>query len=153
MSVDEDGLRAEPVGRAKRHGGMYAELARSIRRGRDHAALIGLSTDHHGLAFERRIEELFDGDEEGVHVDVEVGLHGKPIPSLKYDRGRRIPMNKMTILIAFVAALAGGVISRYAAPAPVHAQQAQTPAPVELRAQRFALVSPRWSVVATFVVG
>jgi hypothetical protein len=61
-------------------------------------------------------------------------------------------MNKMTVLIAFVAALAGGVISRYAAPAPVHAQQAQTPAPVELRAQRFALVNPQGLVVATFTV-
>jgi hypothetical protein len=60
-------------------------------------------------------------------------------------------MNKMTILIAFVAALAGGLISRYAAPAPVLAQQAQTPAPVELRAQRFALVNPDGGVVATFV--
>jgi hypothetical protein len=62
-------------------------------------------------------------------------------------------MNKMTVLIAFVAALAGGVISRYAAPVPVHAQQAQAPtsAPVELRAQRFALVNPDGGVVATFV--
>ncbi|MGD0131514.1 MAG: hypothetical protein ABSE57_05675 [Bryobacteraceae bacterium] len=60
----------------------------------------------------------------------------------------------MTVLIAFVAALAGGVISRYAAPAPVHAQQAQAPppAPVERRAQRFALVNPGGGVVATFVV-
>jgi hypothetical protein len=63
-------------------------------------------------------------------------------------------MNKMTVLIAFVAALAGGVISRYAAPAPVLAQQtpAQSPAPVELRAQRFALVNPQGLVVATFTV-
>jgi hypothetical protein len=63
-------------------------------------------------------------------------------------------MNKMTILIAFVAALAGGVISRYVSPSPVLAQQtpAQSPAPVELRAQRFALVNPDGGVVATFVV-
>jgi hypothetical protein len=62
-------------------------------------------------------------------------------------------MNKMTILIAFVAALAGGVISRYVSPSPVLAQQtpAQSPAPVELRAQRFALVNPDGGVVATFV--
>jgi hypothetical protein len=62
-------------------------------------------------------------------------------------------MNKMTILIAFVAALAGGVISRYVSPSPVLAQQtpAHSPAPVELRAQRFALVNPDGGVVATFV--
>ena len=41
----------------------------------DDAALVGLSTDNDGLAFEGRVEELFDGNEEGVHVDVEVGLH------------------------------------------------------------------------------
>ena len=54
-------------------------------------------------------------------------------------------MNKTTILVALVAGLVGGVISRYAAPAPVHAQQAQaqSPAPLELRAQRFALVNPK----------
>ena len=75
MAVHEDGLRAEPVGGAERHGGVDAELARGVGRGRDDAALIGLSADDHGLAFERRVEELFDGDEEGVHVDVEVGLH------------------------------------------------------------------------------
>jgi hypothetical protein len=63
-------------------------------------------------------------------------------------------MNKMTILIAFVAAVAGGVISRYVSPAPVLAQQAQaqSQAPVELRAQRFALVNPQGGVVGTFVV-
>jgi hypothetical protein len=76
VAVHEDGLRAESGGGAERHGGVDAELARGVGRGRDDAALIGLSTDDHGLAFERRVEEFFDGDEEGVHVDVEVGLHG-----------------------------------------------------------------------------
>jgi hypothetical protein len=52
-----------------------AELARGIGCGRDDAALISLSTDDDGFALERWIEELFDGDEEGVHVDVKVGLH------------------------------------------------------------------------------
>jgi hypothetical protein len=63
-------------------------------------------------------------------------------------------MNRMTIVVALVAGLAGGVISRYISPTPVLAQQAQaqSPAPVELRAQRFALVNPDGSVVATFVV-
>ena len=78
VAVDEDGLRAQARGGAKRHGGVDAEFARGIGRGRDHAALVSLPTDDHGLADERGIEELFDGDEEGVHVDVEVGLHEGP---------------------------------------------------------------------------
>jgi hypothetical protein len=63
-------------------------------------------------------------------------------------------MNKMTVLIAFVAAVAGGVISRYVSPAPVMAQQAQaqSQAPMELRAQRFALVNADGSVVGIFMV-
>ena len=63
-------------------------------------------------------------------------------------------MNRMTVVVAFVAALAGGMISRYVSPAPVLAQQsqAQSPAPSELRAQRFALVNPQGGVVATFTV-
>ena len=68
------------VGGAERHGGVNSEFARGVGRGRDDAALIGLSTDDHGFAFERGIEELFDGDEEGVHVDVEVGLHLRDLP-------------------------------------------------------------------------
>lgn len=63
-------------------------------------------------------------------------------------------MNRMTIAVALTAGLAGGVISRYVSPAPVLAQQAQapSPAPVELRAQRFSLVNPQGGVVATFTV-
>jgi hypothetical protein len=63
-------------------------------------------------------------------------------------------MNKMTIVVALVAGLAGGAISRYISPAPVLAQQTQArnPAPVELRAQRFALLNPDGAVVATFTV-
>jgi hypothetical protein len=62
-------------------------------------------------------------------------------------------MNRMTIVIALVG-LAGGVISRYISPAPVLAQQAQaqSPAPVELRAQRFTFVNPDGAVLATFGV-
>ena len=63
-------------------------------------------------------------------------------------------MNRTTIVVALMAGLAGGLISRYISPAPVLAQQpqAQSPAPVELRAQRFALVNPNGAVVATFTV-
>jgi hypothetical protein len=63
-------------------------------------------------------------------------------------------MNRMTVVVAFMAALAGGAISRYISPAPVLAQQTQarSTAPVELRAQRFALVNPDGLVVGTFMV-
>jgi len=34
---------------------------------------VALASDYNGLAFQGGIEEFFDGDEEGVHVDVEDG--------------------------------------------------------------------------------
>jgi hypothetical protein len=63
-------------------------------------------------------------------------------------------MNKMTIVVALVAGVVGGVISRTISPAPVLAQQAQAPSPaaVELRAQRFSLVNQDGMVVGTFMV-
>jgi hypothetical protein len=63
-------------------------------------------------------------------------------------------MNRMTIGVALLAGLAGGMVSRFVSPASVLAQQAPStnPAPVELRAQRFALVNPDGGVVATFTV-
>ena len=60
-------------------------------------------------------------------------------------------MNKSTVVVAFLAALGGGTVSRYISPAPVQAQT-PTPAPVELRAQRFAFVNSRGGVVATLTV-
>ena len=73
MSVDEDGVRAELGGGAQRHGGMDSELAGRIGSGGDDSAFVALASDDDGLAFERGIVELFHGDEEGVHVDVEDG--------------------------------------------------------------------------------
>jgi hypothetical protein len=63
-------------------------------------------------------------------------------------------MNKIKVVVAFVAGLVGGMISRYSYPAPVLAQQSQTqsPATVEVRAQRFVLVNPQGGVLATFAV-
>ena len=75
MAVDEDGMRAHARGGAQRHGGVHAELAGFVRRSRYHAALVRPAAHHDGLAFERRIEQLFDGHEERVHVHVEDGLH------------------------------------------------------------------------------
>src|SRR5580704_15404195 len=102
MAVHENGLRTKPGGGAQRHGGVNAELSGGVGSGRYHAALIGLPTDHDGLAFERRIEELFDGDEESVHVDVEICLHWTG-SQFQYDRDRRFPMNKSTIAVALAA--------------------------------------------------
>jgi hypothetical protein len=60
-------------------------------------------------------------------------------------------MNRMTVVVAFAAALLSGIISRYISPTPVQAQ-AQTTAPVEVRAQRFALVNSAGVLAAIFTV-
>jgi hypothetical protein len=73
MAVDENRLRAEFGRGTQGHGGMDSELAGGIGGGGDYAALVALSADYDGLAFQGGIEELFHGDEEGVHVDVEDG--------------------------------------------------------------------------------
>jgi hypothetical protein len=50
-------------------------------------------------------------------------------------------MNRtLTLFLALAAGLLGGLLSRYVAPMPVHAQ-AQMPAPKEIRAQNFVLVN------------
>lgn len=56
-------------------------------------------------------------------------------------------MNRMTLVVALAAGLAGGVLSRYISPAPVLAQQG---ASAEVRAQRFVLVYPNGTVAGTF---
>ena len=76
VAVDENGLRAKLVRRAQRQGRVDAELARRVGCRRDHAALVGPAAHHHRLALERRIEQFFHGDKEGVHIQVEVGPHG-----------------------------------------------------------------------------
>jgi hypothetical protein len=75
VAVDEDGLRAEFVCGAQGHGGVDAEFARGVGGGGNYAALVGAAADDDGLAFEGRVVELFHGNEEGVHVDVEEGAH------------------------------------------------------------------------------
>jgi hypothetical protein len=73
MTIDEDGVGTHLGGGAQRHGGMDSEFASFVGgRGND-AALVALSANHDGFAFERGIEELFHGDKESVHVDVEDG--------------------------------------------------------------------------------
>jgi hypothetical protein len=55
---------------------MHAELSGGVRGSGDHSTLVGAAADHDRLAFERRVEELFHGDKEGVHIDVEVDPRG-----------------------------------------------------------------------------
>ena len=50
---------------------MHSELARFVGGGGHHATFPPLSAYHDSLALQRRIEELFHRDEEGVHIDVE----------------------------------------------------------------------------------
>src|SRR5262245_2466447 len=77
MAVNEDSLRAELRSSTQRHGGVNAESAGFVGgRGHD-TAFVSLATDNDRLAFQRGIEEFFDGDEEGVHVDVEDGFDGR----------------------------------------------------------------------------
>ena len=81
MAVHENGLGTKLGRGAQWHGGMHAKLAGFVRRRRNHAALVALSTDDDCLAYQFGIEQLFHGDEEGVHIDVEdrpgESLHGR----------------------------------------------------------------------------
>jgi hypothetical protein len=52
---------------------MHAKFACGVRCRRDNAAFVALPSHDYGLAFERRVEEFFHGDEEGVHIDVKDG--------------------------------------------------------------------------------
>jgi hypothetical protein len=70
MAVDEDRVRAHFCRSTQRHSRVHSKLAGFIRRRRDHATLVALSSNHNGFAFQRRIKEFFDGDEEGIHVDM-----------------------------------------------------------------------------------
>ena len=86
MAIDEDRLRAQLVRGAQRHRRMHAELPRRIGRRRDHPALVRPSADHDRLAFQRRVEQLFHGHEERVHVDMEVSLHSIPVFRSRIDK-------------------------------------------------------------------
>ena len=77
MAVHENSLRTKFGGGAQRHGGMHAECPRRVRGCGDNAAFVALASDHDGLAFQRWVEQLFDRDEEGVHVNVEDGSGGR----------------------------------------------------------------------------
>ena len=73
MAVEEDGVGAEAAGGAQGHGGMDAEFAGFVTGGGYDTALVGTASNDHGLAAEVGALEELNGDEEGVHVDVEDG--------------------------------------------------------------------------------
>jgi hypothetical protein len=55
--------------------------------------------------------------------------------------GENGPMNtRLTVAIAIVSGLSGGLLARYVAPPPVFAQDQATPITKEIRAQNFVLV-------------
>jgi hypothetical protein len=58
---------------------------------------------------------------------------------------------KQTLILSLAAGLMGGIVSRYIAPEPVHAQ-ARTPAPREIIAQSFALVDASGNRVGALTV-
>ena len=73
MPVDKDGIRTKLRRSSQRQRRMHPKLPRLIRCRRHHPALVALSTDDDGFAFQRGIVEFFHRHEEGVHIDVEDG--------------------------------------------------------------------------------
>ncbi len=87
MSVDENCLGTHLGRGAQRHGGVHAKLPRRIGSGRNDAALVPLPAHDYWLAFQRGVVELFHGDEEGVHVDVEDGARKGGLLGGSHDGG------------------------------------------------------------------
>jgi hypothetical protein len=60
-------------------------------------------------------------------------------------------MNRnLNISLAFAAGLLGGMASRWFIPTPVVLAQTQAPAPKDIRAQRFTLVTEEGAILGTF---
>ena len=74
VAVHENGVRTKLGGGTQGHSRMHTKLASFIRCGSHNSPLVALSSNDDSLAFERRIEQLFHGDEESIHVDVEDGF-------------------------------------------------------------------------------
>src|SRR5687767_4352380 len=54
---------------------MYAKFSCFVRGRRDNAALVRLPSDNYSLSFERRIKQLLDRYEKGIHIDMKDRLH------------------------------------------------------------------------------
>ena len=68
MAIDESRVRAEPGGCSQGHGRVDAKFAGCTRGCGDDPTLVCLSSHYHRFAFQRWIEQLFDGHEERMHV-------------------------------------------------------------------------------------
>src|SRR5262245_33975036 len=106
VAVDEHGLGTQFVRGAQRHRGMNPELPRSVRCGGHNPTLIRAAAHNYGFAFERWIEQLFDRNEECVHVQVEEGASHrlKPVPlglRAVITRGRPARSVRMAISVHF----------------------------------------------------
>src|SRR5690349_3486024 len=63
VAVHEDGMGTKLGGGAQGHGGVHAKLARFIRSGGNHAALIALPANYHGFAAQPRIKQFLRSEE------------------------------------------------------------------------------------------
>ena len=68
VPFDENRVRAQFRGGAQRQGAKALSPTGMLRR--DNAALIRFPAHHDRFPFQRRVEQLFNGDEERVHVDM-----------------------------------------------------------------------------------
>ena len=71
MAVKKNGVGTKAASGAERHSGLNAEYAGFVAGGGNDATLIGAAADNNGLAAEVGTIKEFNGDEKGVHVDVE----------------------------------------------------------------------------------
>ena len=72
VAFHKDRLRTHLVCCAQGHGRMHAEFSRGVGCGGDHSAFVESSHPTTlACTLERRIEKFLDGNEEGVHVEVE----------------------------------------------------------------------------------
>src|SRR5437867_13425438 len=76
MTVHEDRAGAKLGCGSQGHSGMHTKFTRFIRCSRDYSTPVALASDYYCLPFQRSIVELFHGDEEGIHVDVDDGFGG-----------------------------------------------------------------------------
>ncbi len=73
MAIEENRVRAETPGGAKRHGGVNPEFASFVAGRRDYASLVGPAADNDRLATKVGAIEEFDGNKKGVHIHMEDG--------------------------------------------------------------------------------
>ena len=77
MAIEKNAVGAELACSAEGHRGLHAKLARFVAGGGDDATLIGAATHDHREAAKLGPFQEFDGNEEGVHIDVEDGGVGR----------------------------------------------------------------------------